>query len=847
MKRKSIVVLLVLLLVGILAFSAFACNGGGGKDPDKNGGGSQDDDDDDKNDNQTTPNDLDKALNALINGADGVIKEVAAIEDEAYVGTDVKLAVKVGEGAEAVTVGLTLSLKASLSENDAEKNWAFVSVDVEADGENNSVALYAQAESKNKELVYVGQSLTDSEYTWTKLSQLDVSKAVSADSRIQGGLFTGDKNLVTKVFDAIQKFQDSKITLNKKTKTFKEFANSGLLGSGLGLSGMIILAAPIAGPLLPTTTTDYGYSAKFDLLKVGEILPQLLGVIGGSDEETGGDEADTGDDMLTTILNGIGPIVLGMTYEQLMGEAPISDDPDDFPNITLDILTEGSALTGLRLHYDYDVSLTGNDADSKYISLDLAIENLEISSEAKAAEVPDGIEEAEEFAARIALNAAVPALNGTAAEATVNVFVKPDVKVGLDKDGYVAIDFSGLEGYATLSYKRGTAAATDVMVAQYKDELGGFVIDLKPVFDLAGATSVNGQYDFFIPLDAQDMFDKWIDGKKPAASTAAAAPLNASKSDIDNIIDTIAGMVKDKKFDFGKVMGLISPVINVFKSLGAIGENTDFIEIDEVTNGASVSVHLAALINNLISENGLIGSLTSEFVSFSLYTGTGSEKAPYTLAEILKGDGVLGHIVTLVNSLMYEGKLNSEIAKWKDSNVQNEGETAEQYDQRAYDAVVEVVGTYADFIATDEDVSVENVYGWAAKLGIELSADQSNLYEAIGDVEVSASYRDGIAFELSLAGMTLGIKADIAEYVAPESDMDLPAEMNTEETITVTGSDGVEVVQPKYSTYTGNDAGRLLFNTLKELANIALLEGSKFEQKIESGIVWQPVVEDPAA
>lgn len=841
MKRKSIVVLLVLLLVGILAFSAFACNGGGGKDPDKNGGGSQDDDDDDKNNNQTTPNDLDKALNALINGADGVIKEVAAIEDEAYVGTDVKLAVNVGEGAEAVTVGLTLSLKASLSENDAEKNWAFVSVDVEADGENNSVALYAQAESKNKELVYVGQSLTDSEYTWTKLSQLDVSKAVSADSRIQGGLFTGDKNLVTKVFDAIQKLQDSEITLNKKTKTFKEFANSGLLGSGLGLSGMIILAAPIAGPLLPTTTTDYGYSAKFDLLQVGKILPQLLGVLGGSDEETGGDEADTGDDMLTTILNGIGPIVLGMTYEQLMGEAPISDDPDDFPNITLDVLTEGSALTGLRLHYDYDVSLTGNDADSKYISLDLAIENLEISSEAKAAEVPDGIDKAEEFAAQIALNAAVPALNGPAAEATVNVFVKPDVKVGLDKDGYVAIDFSGLEGYATLSYTRGDAAATDaVMVAQYKEELGGFVIDLKPVFDLAGATSVNGQYDFFIPLDAQGMFDKWIDGKKPAASTAAAAPLNASKSDIDNIIDTIAGMVKDKKFDFGKVMGLISPVINVFKSLGAIGENTDFIEIDEVTNGASVSVHLAALINNLISDNGLIGGLKSDYVSFDLYNGTANNTNTYTLAEILKGDKVLGHIVTLVNSLMYEGKLNPEIDKWKANNVQNEDETAEQYNQRAYDAAVEVVGTYADFIATGAGVSVDNVYAWAAKLGIKLSTDQADLYKAIGDVEVSASYRDGIAVEISLAGMTLGIKADIAEYVAPESDMDLPAEMNTEETITVTGSDGEEVVQPKFSNNTGKDSGRLLFNTLKELANIALLKDSKFEQEIVSGIALQP-------
>ncbi len=278
-------------------------------------------------------------------------------------------------------------------------------------------------------------------------------------------------------------------------------------------------------------------------------------------------------------------------------------------------------------------------------------------------------------------------------------------------------------------------------------------------------------------------------------------------------------MVKDKKFDFGKVMGLISPVINVFKSLGAIGENTDFIEIDEVTNGASVSVHLAALINNLISENGLIGSLTSEFVNFSLYTGTGSEKATYTLAEILKGDKVLGHIVTLVNSLMYEAK----------------------------DAAYKEANTYQAFIESGAGVSVENVYAWATKLGISLSEDQANLYEAIGDVEVSASYRDGIAFELSLAGMTLGIKADIAEYVAPDSDMDLPEEKNSVETVEVTKEDGTKVTEPKFSNYTGNDSGRLLFNTLKELANIALLKDSKFEQKIESEIVLQPVVEDPAA
>ena len=393
---------------------------------------------------------------------------------------------------------------------------------------------------------------------------------------------------------------------------------------------------------------------------------------------------------------------------------------------------------------------------------------------------------------------------------------------------YVAIDFSGLEGYATLSYQRGTGALVqNVMIAQYNSELGGFVIDLEPVFQLAGTTSVNGTYDYFIALDAQTMYDNWIAGKKAAATTPPAAPMNAA-SDVDTIIDTIAGMVNAGQFDFGAVMGLISPVINAFNSIGAIFEDTSLVvlpDLDDNATSATVTVKLVNLMNDLLASDGLIGGLKSDVVEFGLYNGTANEKDTYTLAQILAGDNVLGHIVTLVNSLMYEGKLNPEIAKWKDSNVQNEGETAEQYDQRAYDAAVEVVGTYADFIATDEDVSVDNVYAWAAKLGIALSADQSNLYEAIGDVEATVSYRDGISAELSLAGITIGISANIEEYVAPAANMAKPAE--------VSGT----VETAVYSNYTANDNGRLLYNTLKELANAALLDVTDGTDKFEQTIV----------
>lgn len=814
MKRKSIVVLLVLLLVGILAFTAFACNNNKDKgDDDKKPPVEEKPDDE-------TPNYLSEALPAIISGADGLIKELAAIEDEAYISAGLEFGVIVGEGAEQFELSIALNLKASISDNTTGKNWAFVEIAVGGE-EGNNVALFAEAAGENNEIVYLGQSLTDAEYKWSKLSQLDVSE-LAEGSPIVGSLLTGEGGLISNVYTAITNLNDMKIDNEDfgLKGTFGELAAGGLLGNS-SISSLISVIANAGGELIPTTKNtvngDTVYEATLNIPAVSGLLSGL-----GSMVDLSG---------MKNIIDAIGPILLGLTYDQITNpDAQVSEDPADYPTINIVItIAENGSLKGLSLHYDYNIALT-EGADPTFVALDLKISDLVVSSTAKAVERPDGIEGAEEFAAHITLDAAVPSLNGEQASATVDLYVNPAVKLGWDADGYVAIDFSGLEGYATLSYKRGSGALVqDVMIAQYNSELGGFVIDLEPVFQLAGTNSVNGTYDYFIALDAQTMYDNWIadQKEKAAATTPPAAPMNAA-SDVDTIIDTIAEMVENKKFDFGGVMGLITPVVNAFKSIGAIFEDTSLVdvpELDDNATSATVTVKLVNLMNNLLASDGLIGGLKSDVVKFDLYTGTGSEKATYTLAEILDGDDVLGHIVTLVNSLMYEGKLNPEIAKWKDSNVQNEGETAEQYDQRAYDAAVEIVGTYADFIATDEDVSVDNVYAWAAKLGIELSADQSNLYEAIGDIEATVSYRDGISAELSLAGLSIGISANIEEYVAPATDMAKPAEVSGTVETTV------------YSNYTANDNGRLLYNTLKELANAALLNVTDGTDKFEQTIV----------
>lgn len=874
MKRKSIVVLLVLLLVGILAFTAFACNNNKDKgDDDKKPPVEEKPDDE-------TPNYLSEALPAIISGADGLIKELAAIEDEAYISAGLEFGVIVGEGAEQFELSIALNLKASISDNTTGKNWAFVEIAVGGE-EGNNVALFAEAAGENQEIVYLGQSLTDAEYKWSKLSQLDVS-GLAEGSKIASSLLTGEGGLISNVYTAITNLNKMEIDNEDfgLKGTFGELAAGGLLGNS-SISSLISVIANAGGELIPTTKNtvngDTVYEATLNIPAVSGLLSGL-----GSMVDLSG---------MKNIIDAIGPILLGLTYDQITNpDAQVSEDPADYPTINIVItIAENGSLKGLSLHYDYDIALT-EGADPTFVALDLKISDLMISSTAKAVERPDGVEGAEEFAAHIALDADVPSLNGAQASATVDVYVNPAVKLGWDADGYVAIDFSGLEGYATLSYQRGTGALVqNVMIAQYNSELGGFVIDLEPVFQLAGTTSVNGTYDYFIALDAQTMYDNWIadQKEKAAATTPAAAPMNAA-SDVDTIIDTIAGMVNAGQFDFGAVMGLISPVINAFNSIGAIFEDTSLVvlpDLDDNATSATVTVKLVNLMNDLLASDGLIGGLKSDVVEFGLYNGTANEKDTYTLAQILGGDDVLGHIVTLVNSLIYESKLDAWIASdantitieksatwiasWKEANAKEEDEEDADYDARAtkayeeyvagcekamFDAAVAAVGTYEAYVTANPGSFVEigDVYAWAAKLGIELSADQSNLYEAIGDIEATVSYRDGISAELSLAGLSIGISANIEEYVAPETDMVKPEEKKSSTTVTVkkdTNGDGIEedVIETEFSNYTATDSGRLLFNTLKELANAALLDVSDQTDKFEQDIATVQWAEDTAA
>ena len=872
MKRKSIVVLLVLLLVGILAFTAFACN---------------------KPDPEPTPdptptppppeetvNYLSDAINDLVAGGDNLIRVINDIDDEAYIGADISLALVMGEGEDQFTLDLALSLKASLSTATANRNWALVEIDVNDD----NVALFAEATGANSEIVYLGQSLTGADYTWSKFSQIDVD-GYAGDNGIVEGILTGaNHGLIARVFTAIQDIKAMEIQVKAAdeekgtpavVEKFEDLAEDGLLDT---FAGSYLSLVTVVADLLPTTMSEAGgvttYEATLDLAAVGSVVPDLLGAIKVF--------APTFDlSAYESIIDFIGPIVLGLSYDQLTG-APGATIPDnmEFPTLRLTVQTANDMLRGIGIHYDYDVALGGSDP--QYVSLDLNISNIELSASARDVDRPSGVENAEEFAAHIALNAAVPELNGAAADAVVDLYVKPGVQVGFDKDGFVAIDFTGLEGYATLKANRGSTPI-NAMIAQYNEELGGFVVDLKPVFDLVGEVSINETYDFFIPFDAQEKFDAWIASKKPAppaggeGEEAATLEVNrTSAANIDAIIDTIFELVNAEKPNIlSAVMELLPQAIGVLNSLEGIFENTQIFDIVEGDTSASVTISLADLMADLLAPEGLIGGLKSENIKFELYNGTDNNKTEYTLAQILKGDDVLGYIVTLVNSLIYESEIdktiraaydaaiNAAVEAWKAENPIEEGADEDAYNEAAlaealavvgtydayaekesnYNAAVTAYGTYGDFIKRTDStegvlpVTRDEVLAWGEKFGIDLDSN-ANLYEVIGEIVIEASYKNGVSVSLAIAGIEFGITADIG-WTDPAEDMTVPAEVSG--TVDTVG----------YSNNTGNDEGRLLFNTLKELANAALFDTSVNPDRGELVIVdvtGLPVVEeDPAA
>lgn len=836
-KKKTLIVLLVLLLVGILAFTAFACK-------DKNNGKKPTDDPGKEEPvKPTDKTDLGGAINGIVASLDNLIGTVGTIEDEASLSATIYVNAETTGTDDDIDLGLEITLAASMDTNTANNNWASIIVK-DTVKNKNVVGLYAEATNED-EYLYIGQPLTASSFKWSKLSQAE-----------NAGLIR-DK-LVPAIIGLIEDIDTSKLETG---------IVNDLVGGYTGLIGSLSALFNTNGNA--DYTTDSGYELGINVNALGKVLPTLMGFIGDSLN----DYMDL-IDIATDILLGV----------KLSEAGDVDFSTLVVPEIVLKVATAGdNVFTGLDISYKKALE-KGN------IAVSFGFKDVAFAAESKAAEKPF-TSNPDELTLKLSLDVTLPANTSFAAtNAVLDVYVKPAVvlgfydKEGEAKNGYFSIDFTGLDGYATLTYGSETYTVAEYVAA---GDNPGFYIDLTAVTGLTADASDNGiTTKFYIPFDAQDMYDNWIDdvaerdifakayiasegatlgglaaytvndwknanpkytddeGKvteedadyekraqegwaaeaesmaKAYAqaqqdanlilnletyawdSPASAAPLNAG-NDIDTIIWSIGSLISDTGVanivaQIGKLVGVVINDGGLLDTLTALFEDTSIFDITEVEGEEyGVVVVLSELMDNLLGSNGLIGGMLQEAdgdykpTEFELYTGTGNEKAAYTLAELMASGKVYDNIHTLINSIIYDNKVKS-------GNI--DAETT----------------TYEAFLATPAAVTEAELDSLLEMVGFAVNKDDFYAGLSLGaKVTMGDGFRAEIAVKSGDKTIAIGLGFDIIASSDFE-DLGVIGDGSVEDFQTTGGIDS-----------TGKPNANKLYDALKTIANAVLPAGFK--------------------
>ena len=777
-KKKTLIVLLVLLLVGILAFTAFACNKE--KKPPV--------DDNDDNDDSTIIDDegpdLPAALTGIVASIDNLIASVGDIKDAASVSATIFVNAATTGTDDDIDFGLEISLAASMDEETANNNWASLIVKDTAK-DKNVVGLYAEVTNED-EFLYIGQPLTDSAFKWSKLSQAK-----------EAGLIRN--KLVPEIFKLIE-------GIDKDSVGSLVADNAGSIIEAVGLLNKLL--TPYGDN--EEYYVDGGYEINVNVAGIGAILPML-----GS--------FDLGDYM--SLIDIATDIILGVKLSEA-GDVDFSKI--DVPSISLKVATieEGEKEIFNGLTIDYSKKL--EDGDDATIDVSFGFKDVALSAESKAAEKPFS-GNPDELVLKLSVDVALPENPSFVAQsATLDVIVNPAVKLGFDEDGYFDIDFTDLDGYATLTYNNNT-----VPVAEYVStgDKPGFYVDLTAVADLTvKTTDDNIAKKFFIPFDAQAKYDSWIASKKPATEPAAA-PQNAG-NEIDTIIGSVGSIIANTD-NIGVIIGQIGNILGVvindgglLDTITALMEDTGIFTVVEKDKEYGFTANLEALMANLLADDGLIGGMLGNgeegATTFSLYTGTGNEKANHTLAELMATGKVYGNIRTLINSIIYDNKLDNAIADWKNSHPKDESYADDAaYETAAYNGAVEAVGTYQEFLATSAAVTEGELDSLLTMVGFGI--DKTDFYKNLS-LGANVTMGDGFRAEIAVASgedvISIGLGFDIIDSY---TDSNIVTADNVGEFQTTGGNDN-----------TGKPNADKLYDALKTIANAILPEGFQISLSTEA-------------
>ena len=771
MKRKSLIVLLVLLLVGILAFTVFACND---KKPPNNpgtdtpGGDGPGPDDDDPPEDETYA--IVEALPKLVTGLDKVAATVGDIEagKGAYLGADIGLNFGVTADGLDVAADLVLSLKVSVDEDTAANNWALIGLK----SDNKDVAqLYIHAEAANKEVIYIKEAFTGSN-NWKVLSVLDTT----AKSDELEGLFTGSNyGLIGKLFSLVTGLtaEDSTFPIDFDAASpigGLEIMEGSTINSIVSLVGLL---GEVVDGALHAEAFDNGnrYVATLNRAGIGDLIGGLMGSF------------DLGD-LLTTLekLNPVLRLVLGMEVKDGKFDVLKYDDPDDAPvlDIEFSVDPDTAALTDLSINF------ANGDIEGMGITLGLALSNIVLSDESKAPDTETA--GAEALGINLELEAKLPAWKEAA---TIAVSVDPKAVIGWNaKDGSIEIDLSAVQGHATFN---------NALIAEYttNGDQKGFAITLKPVYEFiapletgASATDLRDKV-YFIECDLNEIVTAALNptGTQTIQNAAFADPIDLSGT-LGTLVETIQAMIAAPTFDIASIGNIIGPALtdsnSIVKLLLAEITKGDSIKFDpelgeDITTSASVTVNASALVDFVMGDNLLGGAGFDQLLNIQLYDfsaaqdavseddiAAANKKKALTLDGIFDGD-IIEVAVDLIYSVMYDKA---------DPNTR---------------------GTFVEFVK-DKHVDEQFIKNVAKEWGITAMEDGLTVDE-IGDITASIHLGDGIHVALEALGAYVSLGGNLNSYVAVGAD----------DHIALTSAETV-----------GTFAGSNLEKALLELANYAL-------------------------
>ena len=748
MKRKTLIVLLVLLLVGILAFTVFACNNNKKPDNPNTGttpGGDGPGDDDDPPEEETYA--IVEALPKLVTGLDKVAATVGDINEgkAAYLGADIGLNFGLTADGLDVAADLVLSLKVSVDEKTSANNWALIGLK----SDKKDVAQLFLTVEDDVEKIYIKEALTGSN-NWKLLSVLD-TKETDLE-----GLFTGDNyGLIDKLFGLISGLaaEDSTFPIDFGSATpisGIEFMEGFSLNSILGLVNGLELGELLDGVLhAEAYDNGSGYTAELNRTGISALLTKLGPTITGMAPDLD----------LYGMLRGLNPIlsmVLGMSVNAEEDTFDIDDKAN--PKLTIDFnINDDAALENLSINFN------NPDIEGLGIELGVAIKNIEIAGEAKE---PTEVSGYEKLGLNLELQAKLPkwAETASAPAATIAVSVDPDATIGWDKNGKIKIDLSNIKGYATFNGET---------IAEYKTHNNekGFAIDLAPVYDFIAPKGTGDQRAnvYFINCD----LDAIINGTKAEGGSQlsnAAYADGTGETTTPTLTGTLGKLITAikagvKLTNIGDVIGpiltdnnnLVGMLLDLLGTNGAIGLDPALGK--EPDGDIKVTVDADKLVDFAMGDN-LLGGIES-MINITLYDVAAAQEAidpalsnkeaevnkkqPITLSKIFEGD-LVDVIIDLVYTAMYDNyeKTNPDV-------------------------------TFAQYVKGGDIIyNRDAIAGIADHLGFDLSGGEDAKFDAadLGNIVATINYGDSLSAKLEVLGAYIQIGADLDTYKAPTASID---------------------------------------------------------------------------